>query len=171
LKSPGYYPKGFHKFPRSLYLEIAKSDEYAALLNTFPKPKARPLFLFPEERPKRSAPIDRGKKSTMDDGRLLPYRGLRPDFGRLPALTNETGGIVKDSTKRKYYEWLACARWSINRGLRDKGAIGAEIARAIQENGGRPTRPDTIIRQLNRHFTDWDDPDFFPWKHWKDPLP
>ncbi len=51
LKSPGYYPKGFHKFPRSLYLEIAKSDEYAALLNTFPKLKAPPLFLFPGERP------------------------------------------------------------------------------------------------------------------------
>ena len=64
MKSPVYLPKGFHKFPRSLYLEIAKSDEYAALLNTFPKLKAPPLFLFPGERPppkNRSSALGRDK--------------------------------------------------------------------------------------------------------------
>jgi len=48
-----YVPKGRHQFTRSLYLEIATSEEYAALLKTIPQLKARPLILFPEERPNR----------------------------------------------------------------------------------------------------------------------
>ena len=50
LNSPTHYPKGYQKFPRKLYLEIAKSKEYAALVDATSGLKLRPLFLFPEDR-------------------------------------------------------------------------------------------------------------------------
>ena len=84
LKSPGYYPKGFHKFPRSLYLEIAKSDEYAALLNTFPKLKAPPLFLFPGERPppeNRSSALGRDHAAeAFEKLRRGPKKKTTPEY-------------------------------------------------------------------------------------------
>jgi len=43
-------PKGHQQFPRSLYLEIATSEEYAVLVEAFPALKPRPLILFPEDR-------------------------------------------------------------------------------------------------------------------------
>ena len=72
------YPKGFQQFPRSLYLEIARSEEFAALVEAIPELRPRPLFLFPNE--DRSAPprADVPAKPRPAGGEQKRKRGRRP---------------------------------------------------------------------------------------------
>ena len=63
FKRTGVKPLGHIQYPRGLYRQIAESDEYAALVEVIPKLKARPLFLFPEERPNRDR---KGSDATID---------------------------------------------------------------------------------------------------------
>lgn len=165
-------PKGHQQFPRSLYLEIATSEEYAVLVEAFPALKPRPLFLFPEERGGEVPSTDHEEKNNSDDGRLLLYPGPRPNIETLPNLQNDTGGNVKPATKKQYYEWLACARWRINDNPnRDAATIAAEITNSFIEKGGRTIKAETITRKLNAHFPGWKDPDSFQLENWIDPAP
>ena len=72
------YPKGYKQFRRWLYLEIARSEEYAALVEAIPELRTRPLFLFPNE--DRSAPprADAPAKPRPAGGERKPKRGRRP---------------------------------------------------------------------------------------------
>ncbi len=88
-----YVPKGHQQFPRSLYLEIATSEECAGLVKTFPQLKARPLFLFPED---RAVSKNRSTAKGRDDA-LQEFRCLRQG----PKLKTTKGYIKEAADKFK----------------------------------------------------------------------
>lgn len=91
LKSPVHYPKGFHKFGRALYLEIAESQEYAVLVEAIPQLKSRPLLLFPDERSADTGePVAMGKQAPPAALENL-VRLIRDDL----VLTHLTLGVAR----------------------------------------------------------------------------